>query len=125
MWNLLDFTATALFCCLKPNLVRFSCTAEDAAILKQKHTRALEAPKQDVQLFGQKIAYVSVANFSEHSANGVFAAESNLRLKMVRAYLIYLKNIMEITLRKGLEPVNAAKDRPNQCLSAASFEKAP
>ncbi len=30
------------------------------------------------------------------------------------AYLIYLKNIMEITLRKGLDPANAA-----------SFEKAP
>ncbi len=49
----------------------------------------------------------------------------NLRPNTRRAYLIYLKNIMEITLRKGLEPVNAAKDRPNQCLSAASFEKAP
>lgn len=42
-----------------------------------------------------------------------------------RAYLIYMKNIMEITLRKGLEPVNTAKDRPNQDLSPASFEKAP
>ncbi len=46
-------------------------------------------------------------------------------MKYCWAYPIYLKNIMEITLRKGLEPVNAAKDRPNQCLSAASFEKAP
>jgi hypothetical protein len=38
-----------------------------------------------------------------------------LALKTVRAYLIYLKNIMEITLQKGLEPVNAAKDRKCYC----------
>ena len=35
-----------------------------------------------------------------------------------------MNNIMEATLRKGLEPVNALEDKANHCLSEASLIKA-
>ena len=35
-----------------------------------------------------------------------------------------MNNIMEATLRKGLEPVSALEDKANHCLSESSLMKA-
>ena len=46
-------------------------------------------------------------------------------IKQYTAYLSYLKNIMEATLRKDLGPVNAVEDKAESLFERSEFDEAP